>query len=130
MLGDVRIYSFAAATAVSVGTLVTVRNLWIGPYLNDVYALDTVGRGHISFVVSLAWIFSALIYGLLDRLFDTRRGVVSGGLLVFAAATAALALNASPSVIVVTILLSVFALASAMASAFWPSPPWAPSSQC
>ncbi len=116
VLGDVRIYSFAAVTAVSVGTLVTVRNLWIGPYLNDVFALDTIARGHIIFIVSVTWILSALTYGPLDRWFDTRRGVVTGGLLAFAAATAALALNASPSVIVVTLLLAIFSLVSAMAS--------------
>jgi len=116
VLGDRRVYSFATVTAVSVGSLVTVRNLWIGPYLNDVFGLDTVARGHVILIVSMTWIFSALLYGPLDRWFDTRRGVVSVGLLVFAAATALLALNSSESVLVVTILLSAFALASAMAS--------------
>ena len=116
VLCDKRVYSFAAVTAISVGTLVTVRNLWIGPYLNDVFALDTVARGHVIFIVSVTWIVSALTYGPLDRIFDTRRGVVTGGLLIFAAATALLALNSSASILVVTILLSVFTLTSAMAS--------------
>ncbi len=116
VLRDWRIYSFAAVTAASVGTLVTVRNLWIGPYLNDVFDLDIVARGHVIFIVSVAWLFSALGYGPLDRWFDTRRGVVTGGLLIFAAMTALLALNASGSVTVATILLSAFALTSAMAS--------------
>lgn len=116
VLGDRRVYSFAAVTAVSVGTLVTVRNLWIGPYLNDVYGLDTLARGDVIFIVSVTWIISALAYGPLDRWFDTRRGVVTGGLLFFAAATAALAFNSSSSVLVATILLSVFTLVSAMAS--------------
>ncbi|NKB50162.1 MAG: MFS transporter [Alphaproteobacteria bacterium] len=116
VLGDKRVYSFAAVTAVAVGTLVTVRNLWIGPYLNDVFDLDTIARGNVIFVVSVTWIISALTYGPLDRLFDTRRGVVTGGLLLFAGATALLAVNSSPSVLVVTILLSVFTLTSAMAS--------------
>lgn len=116
VLADLRIYSFAAVTAMSVGTLVTVRNLWIGPYLNDVYGLDIVARGNVIFVVSLAWLLSALAYGPLDRWFDTRRGVVTGGLLAFAATTLALAFNASASVTVATILLSAFALFAAMAS--------------
>lgn len=116
VLTDARIYAFAAATAISVGTLVTVRNLWVGPYLNDVFGLDIVARGHVIFVVSVAWLFSALLYGPLDRWFDTRRGVVTGGLLTFATMTALLALNSSTSVLVVTALLSAFALASAMAS--------------
>lgn len=116
VLGDRRLYAFAAATAVSVGSLVTVRNLWVGPFLNDVYGLDIVARGHVIFIVSIAWLVSALAYGPLDRWFDTRRGVVTGGLLAFSATAALLALNGSGSVLVVTILLSAFALTSAMAS--------------
>ena len=91
VLADTRLYSFAAATAVSVASLVTVRNLWIGPYLNDAFGLDIVARGHVIFVVSVAWLISALLYGPLDRWFDTRRGVVTGGMLTFAATAALLA---------------------------------------
>jgi sugar phosphate permease len=116
VLSDKRIFSFAAATAVSVGALVTIRNLWIGPYLNDVFDLDIVARGHVIFIVSLAWLFSALMYGPLDRWFDTRRGVVTGGMLIYTGTLVALAINSSPSVIVATILLSAFALFAAMAS--------------
>jgi sugar phosphate permease len=116
VLGDRRLYSFAAVTAVSVGALVTVRNLWIGPFLNDAYGLDIVARGHVIFVVSAAWLVSALSYGPLDRWFDTRRGVVTGGVLIFAATALLLAVNSSASVVVITLLLSAFALASAMAS--------------
>lgn len=116
ILADKRIYSFAAATGVSVGALVTIRNLWIGPYLNDVFALDLVARGNVIFVVSLAWLISALAYGPLDRWFDTRRGVVTGGMLLYTGTLIALAVNSSPSVVVATILLSAFALFAAMAS--------------
>ena len=116
VLSDKRIFSFAAATAVSVGALVTIRNLWIGPYLTDVFDLAIVARGHVIFIVSLAWLFSALMYGPLDRWFDTRRGVVTGGMLIYTGTLVALAINSSPSVIVATILLSAFALFAAMAS--------------
>ena len=116
VLADKRIYSFAAATAVSVGALVTIRNLWIGPYLNDVFDLDIVARGNVIFVVSLAWLCSALMYGPLDRWFDTRRGVVTVGMLLYTGTLVALAVNSSPSVLVATILLSAFALFAAMAS--------------
>ena len=110
VLRDTRIYSFAAVTAVSVGALVTIRNLWIGPYLHDVFDLDIVARGNVIFAVSLTWIIAAILYGPLDRMFDTRRGVVTGGMLAFATMNALLAINGSNSVLVVTILLSGFAL--------------------
>jgi len=63
-----------------------------------------------------AWLVSALVYGPLDRRFDTRRGVVTVGMLGFSAATALLALNGSDSVLLVTALLSLFALFSVNAS--------------
>ena len=116
VLSDKRIYSFAAATGVSVGALVTIRNLWIGPYLNDVFELDIIARGNVIFLVSVAWLCSALMYGPLDRWFDTRRGVVTGGMLLYTATLIALAINSSPSVVIATILLSAFALFAAMAS--------------
>lgn len=116
VLGDRRLYSFAAATAASVGTLVTVRNLWVGPYLNDVFGLDIVARGNVIFWVSVAWLVSALAYGPVDRWFDTRRGVVTFSMLAFATASALIALNASDSVLVATLLLSLFALVSVNAS--------------
>jgi len=116
VLSDKRIYSFAAATGVSVGALVTIRNLWIGPYLNDVFELDIIARGNVIFIVSVAWLCSALMYGPLDRWFDTRRGVVTGGMLLYTGTLIALAINSSPSVVIATILLSAFALFAAMAS--------------
>ncbi len=115
ILRDKRIYSFAAITAASVGALVTVRNLWIGPYLNDVFELDIVARGNVIFAVSLAWIIAAVLYGPLDRKFDTRRGVVTCGMLAFTTMTAALAINSSESVLIVAILLCGFALFAPMA---------------
>ena len=115
VLRDVRIYSFAAVTAVSVGALVTIRNLWIGPYLNDVFDLDIIARGNVIFAVSLTWIVAAVLYGPLDRKFDTRRGVVTCGMLAFTAMTAALAINSSSSVVAVTVLLCGFALFAPMA---------------
>jgi len=115
VLRDVRIYSFAAVTAVSVGALVTIRNLWIGPYLNDVFDLDIIARGNVIFAVSLTWIVAAVLYGPLDRKFDTRRGVVTCGMLAFTAMTAALAINSSSSVLAVTVLLCGFALFAPMA---------------
>ena len=115
VLLDKRIYLFAAVTSTTFGTLITVRNLWIGPYLNDVFSLNIVERGNIIFLVSVAWLVGALVYGPLDRMFDTRRGVVTGGLLVFAGATALLAINGSSSTFIVTALLITFAVTAAMA---------------
>jgi MFS family permease len=56
-----------------------VRGLWIGPYLRDVFALDTSQIGIATLVMSLAMIAGTLSYGPLDRILGTRKWVVFGG---------------------------------------------------
>ena len=113
ILTDRRLYGLAAVASVSVGSLLTTRALWTGPYLNDVFDLDLIGRGNVILAMSAAWLVSSLVYGPLDRLFDTRRGVVSGGAIIMAVAFVLLAVNNSPSVALVTGLLVLLGLSAA-----------------
>jgi len=113
ILTDRRLYGLAAVASVSVGSLLTTRALWAGPYLNDVFALGLIDRGNVILVMSAAWLVSSLIYGPLDRLFDTRRGVVSGGAVAMAAVFALLAVNNSASIALVTGLLILLGLSAA-----------------
>ncbi len=113
ILTDRRLYGLAAVASVSVGSLLTTRALWVGPYLNDVFALDLIGRGDVILAMSAAWLLSSLLYGPLDRLFDTRRGVVSAGAISMAAVYMFLAANNNPSVALVTGLLVLLGLVSA-----------------
>ncbi|GAA6199730.1 MFS transporter [Aquicoccus sp. SU-CL01552] len=57
----------------------TMRGLWIGPYLADVFGLSTVQIGQASLVMGAAMIAGTLCYGPLDRLLGTRKWVVAGG---------------------------------------------------
>lgn len=113
VLTDRRLYGLAAVASISVGSLLTTRALWTGPYLNDVFALELIERGNVILVMSAAWLVSSLIYGPLDRLFDTRRGVVSGGAITMAVVFVLLAVNNSPSVALVTGLLALLGLSAA-----------------
>ena len=112
ILADRRLYGLAAVASVSVGSFLSTRALWTGPYLNDVFGLDLIGRGNVILALSAAWLVSALFFGPLDRLFDTRRGVVSAGAIAMAAAFALLTVNNSNSVVIVTALFVFLGLSS------------------
>ena len=112
ILADRRLYGLAAVASVSVGSFLSTRALWTGPYLNDVFGLDLIGRGNVILALSAAWLVSALFFGPLDRLFDTRRGIVSAGAIAMAAAFALLTVNNSNSVVIVTALFVFLGLSS------------------
>ncbi|MCZ6840290.1 MAG: MFS transporter, partial [Alphaproteobacteria bacterium] len=116
ILADRRLYGVAAVASISVGSFLATRSVWVGPYLNDVFDLDIIGRGNVIFALSAAWLVSALFYGPLDRLFDTRRGVVSGGAIAMAVVFVLLAVNNSSSVVLVTGLLMLLGLSSAFSA--------------
>ncbi|WP_299139246.1 MFS transporter [uncultured Tateyamaria sp.] len=64
---------------VNYAPVAAVRGLWIGPYLRDVFDLQTSQIGVATLVMSLAMIVGTLAYGPLDRLLGTRKWVVFGG---------------------------------------------------
>ena len=64
---------------VNYAPVAAIRGLWIGPYLRDVFDLQTGQIGVATLVMSLAMIVGTLAYGPLDRLLGTRKWVVFGG---------------------------------------------------
>jgi len=74
---------------VAFASLVTVQVVWAGPYLHDVYNLDTVERGNVLLGMALVQTAGVLVVGPLDRLFNTRKWVsVGSGCLALTAMTA------------------------------------------
>jgi MFS family permease len=68
-----------AAMAMGPSIFFVMRGLWAGPYLSEVHALVPTERGHMLLVMSLGLILGNLIYGPMDRRFDTRKRVVMAG---------------------------------------------------
>ena len=99
-----------AMAFVTYASMVTIRGLWAGPYLADIHGLDTVNRGHVLFAMSLATLVGSLIYGPLDRRFDTRKGVVLSGGLAVGAVLLTLAAFPDPGLPVVIGLFCLLAL--------------------
>ncbi|GAW36432.1 hypothetical protein RA2_03502 [Roseovarius sp. A-2] len=67
-----------------------LRGLWAGPYLRDVFALDTGQVGQAMLVMGLAMVAGTLAYGPLDRVFKARKWVIFTGNLICALAIFAL----------------------------------------
>ncbi len=90
-----------------------LRGLWVGPYAEQVHGLDAIGIGRMTFVMAVAMISGSFIYGPLDRVFGTRKGVVLFGNIVALTALGALWLMPAQGVVTATILLATVGLAGA-----------------
>lgn len=86
LLPILAIHTFAYAS------MATVLGLWAGPYLADVHGLDGPARGNVILAMAAAQLAGILIYGPLDRVFNTRKWIVVPGALATVAILATLAL--------------------------------------
>lgn len=75
-----------------------LRGLWIGPYLTDLYGLNTQAVGLASLVMGAAMIVGTFTYGPLDRLLGSRKRVILGGSLLCGASLGGLILAAGAPV--------------------------------
>lgn len=57
----------------------SMRGLWAGPYMKEVYGLDASSIGLVTLVMALAMIAGNFLYGPADRFFGTRKWVVLSG---------------------------------------------------
>lgn len=85
------------AALVVYGAAMAIFGLWGGPYFNDVHGLDAVARGNAMLAMAVSMLGGTLVFGPLDRKFDTRKGIVQAGLAALIGVLAVLAsLNAPP----------------------------------
>lgn len=54
----------------------TIRGLWMGPYLHDVYHADPVEIGQIALYMAIALVVGSFAYGPLDTIFRTRKWIL------------------------------------------------------
>ena len=87
-----------------------IRGLWSGPYLEQVHGLDIVEIGRIVLYMSLAQIVGTLVYGPMDRLFNTRKWVVVCGNVVMLISCFWLATNGNASLAGITIAFIVIGI--------------------
>lgn len=90
----------------------TIGGLWAGPYLREVYALTNTESSFVLLVMMLALYSGYMAYGPMDRIFNTRKWVVLGGVAGMLSCLLPLALLPALPLPVAVILLVVFAFCS------------------
>ena len=98
VLGNRRILAIVPMCFTAYAVLITVRGLWAGTYLAEMFAFSPVARGNALLAMSVAMILGNLAYGALERRLDRRRPLVIAG---------------STGVILLLLLLAVLPAASA-----------------
>ncbi len=106
---------------------VGLRGLWAGPFFADVYGMDTLGIGQITFWIAIAMIVASFLYGPLDTIFNTRKWVIFTGNFFMLIAISLLAYMPMGGVLMSTILFILvcmlglsYATMMAHAKAFYP----------
>ncbi|SEK72013.1 Sugar phosphate permease [Roseovarius azorensis] len=90
-----------------------LRGLWAGPYLHDIFGLDIGQVGQATLVMGLAMIAGTLVYGPLDRVFNSRKWVIFTGNLICALATLTLMVLPDKSLALSVALLAVIGFSGA-----------------
>ncbi|WP_035485830.1 MFS transporter [Geminicoccus roseus] len=85
------------------GVMITVRGLWGGPYLADIFQLDAVERGNVLLLMSLGMIGGPLLYAWIERRTDRRKLPILLGSCITLAALATLTL--AQNLVVATLAL-------------------------
>lgn len=70
----------------------TVQGLWGGPFLREVHGLSRIESGNVLLVAVIAYQVGMLVFGPLDRVFDTRKWIAIAGTSAIAAILGTLAL--------------------------------------
>lgn len=82
-----------------------VRGLWAGPLLADVHGADAILIGQVTLAMALAMALASFVYGPLDHLFNSRKKVMIGGVVVMLAGMIFLAIAPGAPLAMVTIAL-------------------------
>lgn len=90
----------------------TVGGLWAGPYLRDVHALSRTQSSYVLLAMMMALYLGYMAYGPLDRIFNTRKWVVLGGVTAMLLCLTALAALPNLPLAAVVALLVTFAFCS------------------
>ena len=121
------IWPLAAIAFFTYASSFTIRGLWGGPWLADVYGLDALGRGHVLLAMSAATLIGVAVWGPVNRALGSYRRPVTLGALGGVLSLALLAGLPSPPLWLAVLLLcslagfaSYYALMLAHGRTFFP----------
>ena len=102
-----------ALFGVAYGAVATISGLWAGPYLKDIHGLDAPARGLVLTGMATVQMTSIFVFGPLDGLFNTRKGIIVAGAVVTLLMMIALAAFEAPPLWLAVGLLTAISAASA-----------------
>jgi MFS family permease len=102
-----------ALFGVAYGAVATIGGLWAGPYLKDIHGLEPGDRGLVLTGMAAIQMVSILVFGPLDRVFNTRKWLIVAGGLATLALIATLALLPAPPLWLAVTLLCLLSSTSA-----------------
>jgi MFS family permease len=91
----------------------TIAGVWGAPYLENVHALDDIGRGNVLLAMAASSIAGHFLHGQLARRLNTLKGMILAGSSVIFLATATLALVERPPLALVAVLFCLIGLSGA-----------------
>lgn len=112
ILAERRLWTLYPLMFVGYASVASISMLWAGPYLADVHGLDVISRGEVLFLMGCGSVTGAFFYAPLDRLFNTRKGVVIGGSSTALILLCLLAFQGSGSLVFTTVAFALLALAT------------------
>lgn len=65
--------------AVHYAPAATIRGMWAGPYLAEIYGASALTIGNVTFVMAIAMVVGSIAYGPLDAILRTRKWLAFGG---------------------------------------------------
>jgi predicted MFS family arabinose efflux permease len=104
------LWAIIPLTAVNYAPAATIRGLWAGPYLADIYGASALTIGNVTLFMAIAMVIGSFAYGPLDTLFRTRKWVAFTGNAIGLAALSFLFLNPQPAYLMAAGLLIVIGL--------------------
>jgi predicted MFS family arabinose efflux permease len=99
--------------AVGYASFISIVGLWGGPYLHEVYGLESIASGKVLSLMALSMIGGTLAYGRLDRRFSSRRTLTTAGGSLSALFLLLLALDPGGPLWQTTSLLCLFSFSGA-----------------
>jgi predicted MFS family arabinose efflux permease len=122
------LWLLALLTMFSYAIIVTVRGLWVAPFMSQVYGFDGIASGQTAFAMAIAMTVAAFAYGALERAYGEPKTLVALGTGATVLGFAGLATVGDTSPLVATVLFSAvgftgftYALLMAHARMFFPS---------
>lgn len=103
-------WAILALMAVAYAPAASIRGLWAGPYLAQVFGADAAQIGTSTLLMALAMVAGNFAYGPLDRIFRTQKWVVFTGNLLCATSLGLLAAFPGAGVWAATLFLAALGL--------------------